>query len=65
VPYRWEVYIELPDGSLDEYRELWHYVTLQEAEKRALKWRDKFYLPVTKTFLDKNVVTLRPEGLLQ
>ena len=65
VPYRWEVYIELPDGSLDEYRELWHYVTLEEADKRALKWRDEFCLPLTKTFLDKNVVTLRPEGLLQ
>lgn len=60
VPYRWEVYIEKPDGAIDEYRELWHYASLEQAQQRALKWREQFGLPIVTVPLDKKVVPFRP-----
>ncbi|MBZ9649411.1 hypothetical protein K9B33_17895 [Sphingobium sp. 3R8] len=60
VPWRWEVYIEKPDGSIDDYRELWHYATIDQAQARAIKWRDKFGLPVVTVSLDQKVVAMLP-----
>lgn len=65
VPYRWEAYIEKPDGSIDEYRELWHYNTLQQAEGRATKWQSQFSLSIVVRTLSSNVVPFKPAGTLQ
>ena len=65
VPYRWEVYIEKPDGSIDEYREIWHYATAERAEARAAKWQGQFNLPIIVRPLPSNVVPFKPAGMLQ
>lgn len=65
VPYRWAVFIEKPDGTYDEYREIDHTVTIEQAQERALKWRQKFGLPIETTFLDKKVVPFKPPVTLQ
>lgn len=65
VPYRWEVYIEKLDGSVDEYRELWHYATPEQAEARAAKWQSQFSLPIVVRPLPSNVVPFKPAGTLQ
>lgn len=55
VPYRWEVYIEKPDGSYDEYRESWHDATLERAHLHARRWQQKFGLPIMIVHLDKRI----------
>ncbi|QBE91929.1 hypothetical protein DRN02_007805 [Sphingomonas paucimobilis] len=65
VPYRWAVYIRLPDGECDEYREMWHYVTYPEAERRATMWQDCLSLPIKVTSLDPNVVPFAIVGSVQ
>lgn len=69
VPWRWLVYIERPNGEMDEYRDWHHYVTLEEAERRALKMQDLFGLPVVKAPLGVSsadeVIVLHPERTKQ
>lgn len=60
VPWRWMVYIEKSDGSYDEYRDTFHEVTFEDAHERAMKWREKFGLPIATVSLDKKVVSLLP-----
>ncbi|MGJ8478009.1 hypothetical protein [Sphingobium yanoikuyae] len=59
VPYRWEVYIEKPDGSYDEYRESWHDATLEGAQLYARKWQQRFGLPIMTVHLDKKILPFR------
>ncbi len=65
VPYRWCVYILLPDGEYDEYRETWHYEGYAAAEKRATIWQDRLGLPIKVTSLDPKVVPFAIVGSLQ
>jgi hypothetical protein len=65
VPWRWEAYIEKLDGSIDEYRELWHYATIDEAQARATKWQQRLSLPIVVRPLPSNVVPFKPTGALQ
>jgi len=60
VPYRWQISIEKADGSYDEYRDIWHAVTSEEAEARALKWQAEIGLPIVRVPLDRRVIPFRP-----
>ncbi len=63
VPYRWQVYVELPDGSMDEYREWYPCATRQEADRHAMKWVESLGLPVVVVPLPpqpSNVIAFRP-----
>lgn len=62
VSWRWIIYIERSDGSIDEYREQDLANTLDEAQATAARrWVDRFHLPVVVRPLGDKIITLTPK----
>jgi hypothetical protein len=60
APWRWMIDIERPDGTYDKYRDNDMRVTREEGERCALKWQEKFGLPIVIEELDRKVLQFRP-----
>lgn len=63
TPYRWQIYIDRPDGTYDEYRDCDLCKTREQADARTARWAEKFGLPIVVVPLPSNVIPFK--GTLQ